>query len=127
MSGLNLEDMMTDVDQGMGYLRNLADIDQVVILGHSDGGAMMVAYQNTAENGASACQTADPGLNENLRMLRYSGRSQAHRRSHPNRRELRHLHHEISESELCYCRLVNRYQAGPVAQPVQHGQRVPQY
>ena len=69
MSGLNSEDMMTDVDQGMGYLRNLADIDQVVILGHSDGAAMMAAYQNIAENGASACQTADPGIRENLRML----------------------------------------------------------
>ncbi|CAG7917799.1 unnamed protein product [Penicillium olsonii] len=59
MSDLNFEDMMADVDQGMNYLRNLSDIDQVVILGHSGGGAMMAAYQNIAENGASACQGSE--------------------------------------------------------------------
>ncbi|CAG8078412.1 unnamed protein product [Penicillium salamii] len=59
MSDLNFEDMMTDVNQGMMYLRNLSEIDQVVILGHSGGGAMMAAYQNIAENGASACQGSE--------------------------------------------------------------------
>ncbi|GLA03768.1 hypothetical protein AnigIFM60653_003775 [Aspergillus niger] len=39
MSDINFEDMML----------------QVVILGHSGGGAMMAQYQNVAENGVSAC------------------------------------------------------------------------
>jgi carbonic anhydrase len=56
MSHLNFEGMMTNVNQGMDYLHNLTDIDQVVILGHSGGGTMMAAYQNIAEYGASACQ-----------------------------------------------------------------------
>lgn len=59
MSDLNFEDMMTNVNQGMTYLRNLTDIDKVVILGHSGGGAMMAAYQGIAENGASACQGSE--------------------------------------------------------------------
>ncbi|KAL5338944.1 hypothetical protein BJX70DRAFT_398145 [Aspergillus crustosus] len=41
--------------RGVQYLNDLADIDKVVLWGHSDGGAMMAAYQNAAENGASAC------------------------------------------------------------------------
>jgi hypothetical protein len=59
MSDLNFEDMMTDVNQGMEYLYNLTDINQVVILGHSDGGTMMAAYQNIVEYDASACQRSE--------------------------------------------------------------------
>ncbi|KAJ5729360.1 uncharacterized protein N7483_003868 [Penicillium malachiteum] len=55
MSDLNFEDMMTQVNTGLVWLRNQSDIEKVVILGHSGGGAMMAAYQNIAENGASAC------------------------------------------------------------------------
>ncbi|EIT75507.1 hypothetical protein BDV35DRAFT_335772 [Aspergillus flavus] len=55
MSDLNFEDMMTEIKIGMVWLRNLTDIDKVVLLGHSGGGAMMAAYQNIAENGVSAC------------------------------------------------------------------------
>lgn len=40
---------------GMVWLRNQTFIDKIVILGHSGGGAMMTAYQNVAENGATAC------------------------------------------------------------------------
>ncbi|OGM48657.1 hypothetical protein ABOM_002020 [Aspergillus bombycis] len=59
MSDLNFEDMMTEINTGMAWLRNLTDIDKVVILGHSGGGAMMAAYQNVAENGVSACNGAE--------------------------------------------------------------------
>ncbi|PYI21652.1 hypothetical protein BO99DRAFT_355105, partial [Aspergillus violaceofuscus CBS 115571] len=55
MNDLDFETMMTDVGTGVQFLRNLTDIDQVIIWGHSGGGAMMAAYQNVAENGASAC------------------------------------------------------------------------
>jgi hypothetical protein len=59
MSDLNFEDMMTDVNQGMEYLYNLTDINQVVILRHSGGGTKMAAYQNIAEYDASACQRSE--------------------------------------------------------------------
>ncbi|KAJ5261373.1 hypothetical protein N7478_011968 [Penicillium angulare] len=55
MSDLNFEDMMTQASTGLAWLRNQSYIDKTVILGHSGGGAMMAAYQNIAENGASAC------------------------------------------------------------------------
>ncbi|KAJ5651351.1 uncharacterized protein N7484_005074 [Penicillium longicatenatum] len=55
MSDLNFEDLMTEVSTGLAWFKNQIDIDRVVILGHSGGGAMMAAYQNIAENGASAC------------------------------------------------------------------------
>lgn len=59
MSDLAFEDMMTDVNMGMKFLRNLSTIDKVIILGHSGGGAMMTGYQNIAENGASACNGSE--------------------------------------------------------------------
>ncbi|KAB8256168.1 hypothetical protein BDV32DRAFT_141464 [Aspergillus pseudonomiae] len=59
MSDLNFEDMMAEINTGMAWLRNLTDIDKIVILGHSGGGAMMAAYQNIAENGVSACNGAE--------------------------------------------------------------------
>lgn len=55
MTDLSFELMMADVDFGVAYLRNRTDVNQVVLFGHSGGGAMMSAYQNVAENGASAC------------------------------------------------------------------------
>lgn len=55
MNDLAFEDMMENVATGVEYLKNLTDIDKVVVWGHSGGGAMMAAYQNIAENGASAC------------------------------------------------------------------------
>ncbi|KAK2604144.1 hypothetical protein N8I77_007099 [Diaporthe amygdali] len=67
MNELAFEDMMENVAAGVEYLKNLTDIDKVVIWGHSGGGAMMAAYQNIAENGASACNGAEkiyPGSSE---------------------------------------------------------------
>ncbi|KAL4933942.1 uncharacterized protein BDV17DRAFT_286747 [Aspergillus undulatus] len=55
MNELDFETMMTDVGTGVQYLNALDGIDKVIIWGHSGGGAMMAAYQNVAENGASAC------------------------------------------------------------------------
>ncbi|KAJ5784990.1 uncharacterized protein N7503_010202 [Penicillium pulvis] len=59
MSDLNFEDMMTEASTGLAWLKNQTDIDKVVVLGHSGGGAMMAAYQNIAENGASACNGSE--------------------------------------------------------------------
>ncbi|KAL3469906.1 hypothetical protein BJX99DRAFT_251614 [Aspergillus californicus] len=55
MNDLDFETMMTDVGTGVQFLQDLEGIDKVIIWGHSGGGAMMAAYQNVAENGASAC------------------------------------------------------------------------
>ncbi|PYH35580.1 uncharacterized protein BO87DRAFT_434305 [Aspergillus neoniger CBS 115656] len=55
MSDINFEDMMLQANTGLAWLRNQTDIDKVIILGHSGGGAMMAQYQNIAENGVSAC------------------------------------------------------------------------
>ena len=55
MNDLDFETMMADVGTGVDYLNNLPGIEKVIIWGHSGGGAMMAAYQNIAENGASAC------------------------------------------------------------------------
>lgn len=56
MSDIDFEDELLQVDQGMQYLRNLSGVDNVVLFGHSGGGAMMAAFQDVAENGVSACQ-----------------------------------------------------------------------
>ena len=55
MNDLDFETMMSNVGTSVAFLRNLTEVDQVVLWGHSGGGAMMAAYQNVAENGASAC------------------------------------------------------------------------
>ncbi|RAK91138.1 hypothetical protein BO79DRAFT_280387 [Aspergillus costaricaensis CBS 115574] len=55
MSDIDFEDMMLQANTGLAWLRNQTDIDKVVILGHSGGGAIMAQYQNVAENGVSAC------------------------------------------------------------------------
>lgn len=55
MNDLDFETMMSNVATGVTYLRNKPGIDKVIIWGHSGGGAMMAAYQDVAENGASAC------------------------------------------------------------------------
>ncbi|CBF86755.1 predicted protein [Aspergillus nidulans FGSC A4] len=55
MNDLDLETMMSDVGAGVQFLRAMGDIDKVIVWGHSGGGAIMAAYQDVAENGASAC------------------------------------------------------------------------
>ena len=42
MSDINFEDMMLQANTGLAWLRNQTDIDKVVILGHSGGGAVAV-------------------------------------------------------------------------------------
>ncbi|KAL5003005.1 hypothetical protein BDV10DRAFT_180702 [Aspergillus recurvatus] len=59
MNDLDFETMMTDVGAGVQFLRAMDDIDKVIIWGHSGGGAMMAAYQDVAENGASACNGSE--------------------------------------------------------------------
>lgn len=56
MSSIYFEDELVQADLGMQYLRNLTDIDKVVLFGHSGGGGLMAAFQDVAENGVSACQ-----------------------------------------------------------------------
>ncbi|KAK4508473.1 hypothetical protein PRZ48_002212 [Zasmidium cellare] len=58
-SDLDFDLMMQNVGLGMSYLRNQTEINHIVLLGHSGGGAMMAAYQNIAENGLSACNGAE--------------------------------------------------------------------
>ncbi|RSL54630.1 hypothetical protein CEP54_009794 [Fusarium duplospermum] len=55
MSDLNFEDMMTNAAYAVRYLRNMTEVNKVILFGHSGGGAMLSQYQNTAENGVSAC------------------------------------------------------------------------
>ncbi|KAJ5903902.1 hypothetical protein N7504_006285 [Penicillium tannophilum] len=53
MSSIYFEDELTQADLGMQYLRNLMDIDKVVLFGYSGGGGLMTVFQNVAENGVS--------------------------------------------------------------------------
>src|SRR5262245_297728 len=45
-----------NIGYGVSYLRSLPNIQRVVLVGHSGGGAAMAWYQNVAENGLAACQ-----------------------------------------------------------------------
>jgi pimeloyl-ACP methyl ester carboxylesterase len=44
------------VSRGIGFLRTLAGVQKVVIVGHSGGGHFVAWYQNVAEHGSAACQ-----------------------------------------------------------------------
>lgn len=59
MSDIYLEGLMSDVAEGVTWLRNQSSVDKIVLWGHSGGGAMLSAYQNIAENGASACNGSE--------------------------------------------------------------------
>jgi hypothetical protein len=50
------ENNALDVKQGVEYLRNLAGITKVILLGGSGGGPTMSFYQAVAENGVGFCQ-----------------------------------------------------------------------
>ncbi|KAK7509207.1 hypothetical protein IWZ03DRAFT_93591 [Phyllosticta citriasiana] len=56
MLDIDFEEMLENTALGVSYLRNQTDINQVVLLGHSGGSAMMSAYQNIAENRLAAFQ-----------------------------------------------------------------------
>ncbi|HEV7662841.1 MAG TPA: hypothetical protein VGQ62_04840, partial [Chloroflexota bacterium] len=51
-----LEEEAPDVALAVKYVRGLADIQHVVLLGHSAGGPMLTFYQNVAQNGQAVCQ-----------------------------------------------------------------------
>ncbi len=55
-ASVNWEDIALDVRSGVEFLRNLPGITQVVLFGHSGGGATMSFYQAVAENGPGYCQ-----------------------------------------------------------------------
>ena len=50
------ENNALDVKSGVNYLRGLAGITKVVLLGHSGGGPTMSFYQAVAEKGVAFCQ-----------------------------------------------------------------------
>ncbi|KAJ5958798.1 uncharacterized protein N7479_005948 [Penicillium vulpinum] len=56
MSTMSFENELFHAELGMQYLRNLTEIDKVVLFGHSGGGGLMSTFQNVAENGVPACQ-----------------------------------------------------------------------
>ncbi len=54
----NWDDLALDVGSSVSYLRGLAAVKHVVLVGYSGGGAIMSYYQNVAQNGLAACQAA---------------------------------------------------------------------
>ncbi|KAF3763609.1 hypothetical protein M406DRAFT_64535 [Cryphonectria parasitica EP155] len=51
----DLEFLMQNVAEMVGWIRNQTEFSKIVLWGHSGGGCLMSAYQNIAENGISAC------------------------------------------------------------------------
>jgi pimeloyl-ACP methyl ester carboxylesterase len=49
---------LDDVSPGVSFLRGLPTVKKVVLVGYSGGGAIMSYYQNIAENGIAACDSA---------------------------------------------------------------------
>jgi hypothetical protein len=49
-----LDRKIVDVGHAIRFLRNLAGVEKIILLGHSGGGTLLSAYQNLAENGAKA-------------------------------------------------------------------------
>lgn len=54
------EQVPLDVAPAVAYLRGLADLRSVVLVGHSGGGQLMPFYQNVAENGLDAVRRLGP-------------------------------------------------------------------
>jgi hypothetical protein len=52
------DDLALDVGSSVSYLRGLAAVKHVVLVGYSGGGAIMSYYQNVAQNGLAACQSS---------------------------------------------------------------------
>src|ERR1700744_839945 len=52
----NWDDLALDVGSSVSYLRSVATVRHVVLVGYSGGGAIMSYYQNVAQNGLAACQ-----------------------------------------------------------------------
>jgi pimeloyl-ACP methyl ester carboxylesterase len=50
------EQVPLDIQPAVEYLRSLAGVRTVILVGHSGGGQLMPFYQNLAENGAAAAQ-----------------------------------------------------------------------
>jgi hypothetical protein len=55
-SDSSIDAILLDAKLGVTWLRKYPGVRNVVLLGHSGGGALMSAYQNIAENGLKACQ-----------------------------------------------------------------------
>jgi pimeloyl-ACP methyl ester carboxylesterase len=47
------------ISRGIQYVRTLAGVQRVVVLGHSGGGHLMAFYTNIAEHGPAGCQGPD--------------------------------------------------------------------
>src|SRR5262249_36270354 len=53
---VNMDRVLLDAGLGVTYLRKYPGIRKVLLFGHSEGGSLMTAYQDIAENGLKACQ-----------------------------------------------------------------------
>ncbi len=56
---LSFDGMLLNVKSAVEFLRKKPGIKDVVLWGHSGGGALMSGYQDIAENGLGACQGPD--------------------------------------------------------------------
>ena len=54
--GYYFEEVIPDVAKAVQYLKDLSEIEHIVLVGHSGGGPLFTFYQNVAENGSSVCQ-----------------------------------------------------------------------
>jgi pimeloyl-ACP methyl ester carboxylesterase len=50
------ESFAPSISRGIEYVRNLAGVQKVLVIGHSGGGHLLSFYENVAEHGAAACQ-----------------------------------------------------------------------
>lgn len=57
-SEANWDQLALDVSSSVSYLRSLATVQHVVLVGYSGGGPIMSFYQNVALHGVSVCQQA---------------------------------------------------------------------
>ena len=58
-ASVDFERNALDIKSGIEFLRNQPGITQVILFGHSGGGAATTFYQAVAENSPSYCQGAD--------------------------------------------------------------------
>jgi hypothetical protein len=56
---LSIDRALLDASLGVAYLRTVAGVRKIVLLGHSGGAALMSAYQSIAEGGVKVCQGSE--------------------------------------------------------------------
>jgi hypothetical protein len=81
-----LEHALVDIAVGMKWLREVARVETIILLGNSGGGSLMAAYQREAKNGALA-REAEGKLGEALRGIP-QGQLYISLNAHPGRPEV---------------------------------------